>query len=182
LQPFGFAGGLYEQSTGLTRFGARDYDPITGRWTSKDPIGFAGRDPNLFGYVLQDPVNQLDPGGQIGLPAVLVIGAGAIYAYNVVDALRTSREFARRMDAFERSKASVSESQWNAESFENDVQALRDMRQKFFEMCKAGLDTAISWGDLGGGAARFSRSRQPAPITWPAWNSANRGGGGGVHY
>jgi RHS repeat-associated protein len=63
LQPFGFAGGLYEQSTGLTRFGARDYDPITGRWTSKDPIGFAGRDPNLFGYVLQDPVNLVDIDG-----------------------------------------------------------------------------------------------------------------------
>ena len=26
FQPFGFAGGLYDQHTGLTRFGARDYD------------------------------------------------------------------------------------------------------------------------------------------------------------
>ena len=42
LQPFGFAGGLYEPETGLVRFGARDYDPTTGRWTAKDPIGFGG--------------------------------------------------------------------------------------------------------------------------------------------
>ena len=26
FQPFGFAGGLYDQDTKLTRFGARDYD------------------------------------------------------------------------------------------------------------------------------------------------------------
>ncbi|MFT4579436.1 MAG: RHS repeat-associated protein [Nitrospinales bacterium] len=63
FQPFGFAGGLYDASTKLTRFGARDYDPQTGRWTSKDPIGFEGGDTNLFGYVLQDPVNLLDPDG-----------------------------------------------------------------------------------------------------------------------
>ena len=35
FQPFGFAGGLYDSDTGLVRFGARDYDPHTGRWTSK---------------------------------------------------------------------------------------------------------------------------------------------------
>lgn len=44
LQPFGFAGGLYDPQTGLVRFGARDYDALTGRWTGKDPIGFAGGD------------------------------------------------------------------------------------------------------------------------------------------
>jgi RHS repeat-associated protein len=52
FQPFGFAGGLYEPATGLTRFGARDYDAFTGRWTNKDPIRFAGGDSNLYGYVL----------------------------------------------------------------------------------------------------------------------------------
>jgi RHS repeat-associated protein len=63
FQPFGFAGGLYDRDTGLIRFGARDYDPQVGRWTAKDPIGFAGGDPNLYGYVLNDPVNLLDPEG-----------------------------------------------------------------------------------------------------------------------
>ena len=65
FQPFGFAGGLYDQDTGLVRFGARDYDPETGRWTSKDPIGFDGGDSNLYGYVLSDPVNAIDPTGEI---------------------------------------------------------------------------------------------------------------------
>jgi len=39
FQPFGFAGGIYDRDTGLVRHGARDYDPETGRWTAKDPIG-----------------------------------------------------------------------------------------------------------------------------------------------
>src|SRR5207245_9739954 len=46
FQPFGFAGGLYYQDTKLVRFGARDYDPVVGRWTAKDPIRFKGGDTN----------------------------------------------------------------------------------------------------------------------------------------
>ncbi len=37
FQPFAFAGGLYDPDTKLLRFGARDYDPATGRWTAKEP-------------------------------------------------------------------------------------------------------------------------------------------------
>ncbi len=63
FQPFGFAAGLYDPQTGLVRFGARDYDPSLGRWTSKDPIRFAGGGTNLFGYTINDPINLLDPSG-----------------------------------------------------------------------------------------------------------------------
>ncbi|MCP4491059.1 MAG: hypothetical protein GY820_27650 [Gammaproteobacteria bacterium] len=63
FQPFGFAGGIYDLHTQLTRFGARDYDAVSARWTSKDPIRFEGGDTNLFGYVLGDPVNFIDPTG-----------------------------------------------------------------------------------------------------------------------
>jgi RHS repeat-associated protein len=63
FQPFGFAGGLYDPDTGLTRFGARDYDPVVARWTTKDPVRFDGDGTNLYGYVLADPVNLVDPTG-----------------------------------------------------------------------------------------------------------------------
>jgi len=63
FQPFGFAGGLYDQQTQLVRFGARDYDPSTGRWTAKDPTLFDGGDTNLYAYVSNDPVNATDPEG-----------------------------------------------------------------------------------------------------------------------
>jgi RHS repeat-associated protein len=63
FQPFGFAGGLYDPDTKLVRFGSRDYDSQTGRWTVKDPVLFSGRDANLYDYVFADPVNLLDPNG-----------------------------------------------------------------------------------------------------------------------
>jgi RHS repeat-associated protein len=66
FQPFGFAGGLYDADTKLVRFDARDYNPHTGRWSAKDPILFAGGDPNLYGYAFADPVNLIDPAGTGG--------------------------------------------------------------------------------------------------------------------
>jgi len=69
FQPFGFAGGIYDRDTGLIRFGARDYDPETGRWTAKDPIKFKGGDTNLYGYVLGDPVNLIDESGLFSIIA-----------------------------------------------------------------------------------------------------------------
>ncbi|RLB99370.1 MAG: hypothetical protein DRH90_20690, partial [Deltaproteobacteria bacterium] len=65
FQPFGFAGGLYDIHTQMVRFGVRDYDSETGRWTCKDPILFFGGDSNLYGYVLADPVNLIDPTGYV---------------------------------------------------------------------------------------------------------------------
>jgi RHS repeat-associated protein len=69
----GFAGGLYDAETGVVRFGARDYEPTTGRWVSKDPTGFAGDGPGLYLYVHGDPVNFIDAEGEIGA-AVAIIG------------------------------------------------------------------------------------------------------------
>jgi RHS repeat-associated protein len=90
FQPFGFAGGIQDKHTGLVRFGARDYDPIVGRWTTKDPIRFEGNDANLYSYVLADPINNLDPYGEIS-PAGVVVGvviatwvANWVY-WNVID-------------------------------------------------------------------------------------------------
>lgn len=83
--PFGFAGGLQDADTGLIRFGYRDYDPLTGRWTARDPIGFAGGDTNLYGYVLGDPVNSIDPFGLFEVyshPTQSGSGVEARYEFN----------------------------------------------------------------------------------------------------
>lgn len=45
------------------RFGARDYSAQIGRWLTKDPILFRGRDAGLYNYVGNDPVNAIDPSG-----------------------------------------------------------------------------------------------------------------------
>ena len=85
FQPFGFAGGLYDADTGLVHFGARDYDPVIGRWATRDPLGFAGGDTNLYGYALQDPVNLIDLKGKdpvlAAAGAAIGLGVGLINGY-----------------------------------------------------------------------------------------------------
>ena len=63
FQPFGFAGALRDRDTGLDHMGAREYGPVTGRFTTPDPIRFAGGSTNLYVYAADDPVNQDDPVG-----------------------------------------------------------------------------------------------------------------------
>jgi RHS repeat-associated protein len=75
--PFGFAGGLHDRDMGLVRFGYRDYDPDVGRWTAKDPIGFAAGDTDLYGYCLNNPVNWIDPYG-LFIGSLLSKGMGRI--------------------------------------------------------------------------------------------------------
>jgi RHS repeat-associated protein len=94
FQPFGFAGGLYDATTKLVRFGARDYDANTGRWTNKDPIGFAGQQGNVYLYVNGDPVNGRDLRGleeskscgwqYVGYGAALLSCAGGILSFGAV--------------------------------------------------------------------------------------------------
>ena len=81
--PFGFAGGIYDPDTGLVRFGRRDYDPALGRWTSKEPLRFAGS-TNFYTYAENDPVNLADRtgleagcGGASGLDGGHGTGSGA---------------------------------------------------------------------------------------------------------
>ncbi|MEF2229458.1 MAG: RHS repeat-associated core domain-containing protein [Pseudodesulfovibrio sp.] len=70
--PIGFAGGLHDRDLGFVRFGWRDYDTFTSRWTAPDPLGDKGGDPDWYGYCLDDPVNGEDP---LGLAARKYAGA-----------------------------------------------------------------------------------------------------------
>lgn len=57
LSPWRFCSKRHEE--GLVFFGKRFYDPTLGRWLTPDPSGFADG-PNLYVYVLNDPLNRLD--------------------------------------------------------------------------------------------------------------------------
>ncbi len=59
-----FTGREYDDFTGLYFYRARWYDAELGRFISEDPIGFAGGDVNLFGYVGNNPANKVDPMGE----------------------------------------------------------------------------------------------------------------------
>jgi len=53
--PLGFAGGLFDADTCLTRFPWRDYDADTGRFTALAPMGAKGGDSDWYGYCVDDP-------------------------------------------------------------------------------------------------------------------------------
>jgi len=59
---FRFAGQYFDEETGLHYNYFRYYDPKAGRYLAPDPIGLEGG-INLFVYVLNDPVNKIDPLG-----------------------------------------------------------------------------------------------------------------------
>ncbi len=61
--PFAFTGREFDAESGLYFYRARYYDPATGRFLSKDPIGFLGGDINLYSYVGNNPINFTDPLG-----------------------------------------------------------------------------------------------------------------------
>ena len=65
-QPFAFTAREYDRETGLYFYRARYYDPQSGRFIVRDPIGFAGGDINLYAYVWNNPVNWRDPLGIYG--------------------------------------------------------------------------------------------------------------------
>ena len=62
-QPYTFTAREYDRETGLYYYRARYYDAMAGRFISKDPIGFEGDGPNLYAYVLNNPINFIDPLG-----------------------------------------------------------------------------------------------------------------------
>jgi RHS repeat-associated protein len=62
-QPYAFTGRELDDETGLYYYRARYYDPQTGRFMSKDPLGFAGGDVNLYRMTGNNPVNYTDPLG-----------------------------------------------------------------------------------------------------------------------
>ncbi|MBI3608821.1 MAG: hypothetical protein HY207_12710 [Nitrospirae bacterium] len=59
--------GREDDGTGMYYYRARYYSSTLQRFTSEDPIEFAGRNVNLYGYVFNAPINLIDPSGELAL-------------------------------------------------------------------------------------------------------------------
>src|SRR6266481_6704206 len=65
---FGYTGHYDHRQTGMVLTRNRAYYPMLGRWLSRDPIKDAemSQGPNLYEYVGNNPVSQVDPLGLTG--------------------------------------------------------------------------------------------------------------------
>jgi RHS repeat-associated protein len=93
LRFVGQQGYAYESALVLYFVGTRWYNPLTGAFVSKDPIGFAGRDSNLYRYVGNDPIGVVDPSGlNSGLfsffQALIDSGVSPSQAYALIQTIR----------------------------------------------------------------------------------------------
>jgi RHS repeat-associated protein len=80
--PFEYVGqwGVMREGNTLDFMRARFYDPLTGKFTSPDPLGINAGDTNLYRYVSNNPNNYTDPSGHLLFLAPAVwwaIGLGA---------------------------------------------------------------------------------------------------------
>lgn len=186
FQPFGYAGGLYDADTGLVRFGARDYDAQTGRWTAKDPTLFAGGQSNLYAYAADDPVNWHDPSGlddvlawQISggfLGTIAAGGAGALmYAvpaeqafYNVfnaaanVDAAGAAWTATQASQPFSAASAAAREAYWAAGAEQAEAYAAYDALEGATVL---GFD-AVAVGAVGAAGAFLAGYELGQGIDW----------------
>jgi RHS repeat-associated protein len=58
-----YTGREAERDLGIYYYRARYYDPLTGRFMARDPLGFSAGDVNLYRYVGNNPVSLRDPLG-----------------------------------------------------------------------------------------------------------------------
>jgi len=66
---YDFQGRRYDHSTGLYRFGARNYSPVPGRWMEQDPAGYINGS-SLYQADDGSPASMTDPlGTQAAAPA-----------------------------------------------------------------------------------------------------------------
>jgi RHS repeat-associated protein len=71
--PIRYTGGYLDLATELYKFGARYYDPTTARFTQQDP---SGQDANPYLYAAGNPINYVDPTGEVAWLAPLLWQAG----------------------------------------------------------------------------------------------------------
>jgi len=81
VNPFRFSTKYQDEEPGLVYYGYRYYDPGTGRWPNRDPLGepgfellrgrggkLRGDGPNLYAFVRNNPVGRIDFLGLLGNP------------------------------------------------------------------------------------------------------------------
>jgi RHS repeat-associated protein len=87
---FGFSTKYEDVETGYLYYGFRFYDPVTGRWPNRDPIGEEGG-KNLYGFVHNDGLNSVDYLGNARLRVVSYSGPGTFTLVERIEDINISK-------------------------------------------------------------------------------------------
>lgn len=90
-----FQGREFSAVTGLTNFRMRWYDPRTGRWLSKDPIGLIGG-MNLYAFCGDNSVCRSDPYGKNWVAGAITAG---VLAYGIYKFFKYSCSVNEKMES-----------------------------------------------------------------------------------
>ncbi len=160
--PFGFAGGLADPVTGLVRFGTRDYEPASGRFTTPDPILLDSGTPDLYTWMGGDPVSGRDFDGRDGFFSNLfggiatsqAKGAAVDAAGEVVgkDTAQTADKIKSVVDDVKDGKAPgaddyVENTKAQADAAKENTTSIFDPIKKLWDKCSKALGGDTETGD-----------------------------------
>jgi RHS repeat-associated protein len=98
-QPFRYAGYYYDEETGLYYCNSRYYSPTLGRFLTKDSYDYItytnSQTMNLYSYVGNNPINNIDPLGlwTLGLNIGFSIGCGSGFNGSITFAIDDDFDF-----------------------------------------------------------------------------------------
>ena len=96
----GFTGRELDSEIGMYFYRARYYSPSTGVFLSRDALGFAAGDTNLYRYVKNNPVNYIDPTGEIGVLGAITVACTVNTILSFGEAIFAANSASNQIEAF----------------------------------------------------------------------------------
>jgi RHS repeat-associated protein len=141
--PFGYTGQQWIPELGMYYYRARIYSATLGRFMQTDPIGY-GSGMNLHAYVLNDPVNRIDP---YGLEDVKISDIIIVRASDWITQLKQHLRELMRLDLRLQQAAATRENDGSNERGASEEE--REDRRRLGRLCRALVN------NVGSGPADF---------------------------
>jgi hypothetical protein len=133
---------------------------------TKDPIRFAGGDTNLYGYVVQDPINNTDPSGNGPVSAgacALAVGYGL--GSSVSKSMLASGQITALTDQINGFKQAIEKNQMsNCPNADTESSLQKSLNSATNQLVKLQAQGANTVSDIIGSGAKFGLCLALIPI------------------